>query len=63
MSKFKVHFNLVRKMAGGGQGVASDSVTVEASSESSAIQVAMSKIQSKSAWNDYSPQVKKVEAL
>lgn len=62
MPKFTVHFDMIRKMAGGGQGVGSAKETVTADSESSAIQSATSKVMAKSLWKDHTPQLKKVES-
>ncbi|MCG7388285.1 hypothetical protein [Pantoea sp. ACRSB] len=63
MPKYKIHFEMVRQMAGGGQGVGSASETVEANSESSAIQIATSKVQAKAIWKGHTAQLKKVESL
>lgn len=61
MSKYRVHFKLVRRGELGGTGTVSESVRVEAESDKAAIDVATNKIKNKSMYRDYVIRFERVE--
>ncbi|POW23577.1 hypothetical protein [Pectobacterium atrosepticum] len=60
MAKYRVSFKMIKYSAGGSKSTAITSETVEAETETTAIQIATNKAKTKSAYRDYECNLDKV---
>lgn len=63
MSKYRIHFHAIQHAIGGGKSTATDSVTVEAESESTAILLATNRMKTKSIYKGREFEVIKIDKL
>ncbi|ROR14997.1 hypothetical protein [Erwinia sp. JUb26] len=63
MARYRVSFSMIKYSAGGSRSTANTSETVEADSESVAIEIATGKVTAKPTYRDYECHLNKCEKL